>query len=130
RIEGEAAIRPVRPALDVDQSAQPRGRLVEAPERSVRGGARHEKPPKRDEAAGAASCVEPDRAIRLLHHVALPLAAFLYRRGRRARRGEVELHRVTALDADLVTELEAVDLPHVADHLAILVATAVGRADG
>ena len=77
---------------------------------------------KQNEAAhpGRLACfihARPLRADASLDHVTLPLAVFLHRLASRTHGGEVELHRVTTLGADLVAELEAVDLADVSDHL-------------
>ena len=76
----------------------------------------------------AASRVSRIRSMASLHHVPLPLAVFLHRVARRIDRREEELHRVTALLADLVAELEAVHLAHRPDHDARFVAAAPRRA--
>ena len=55
RIQGEAAVGPVRPPLHVDQAAQPGGGFLDTANRRVRERARHRHLPKRNEAAGAAS---------------------------------------------------------------------------
>ena len=92
-------------ALEIDQALEPgRGR----PARASRIGAQAPRliAPCSASTGGipsTASLVEPDRR-------------------------EEELHRVSALGADLVTELEAVDLARRADHLAVLVATAARTA--
>jgi hypothetical protein len=67
-----------------------------------------------------------------LSHIALPLAVFFDRRIRGSDCGEEELHRVSALVADLVTEIKPIDLAGVAHHLAIVIAAAtrwLGRRD-
>jgi len=67
-----------------------------------------------------------------LSHIALPLAVFFDRRIRRSDCGEEELHRVSALVANLVTEIKPIDLSGVAHHLAIAIAAATpwfGRRD-
>jgi hypothetical protein len=60
--------------------------------------------------------------IQSLNHVTLPLAVFLDLFDRRLDRREIEFHGVAALAADLVTELEALDLRRTANDLAIVVA--------
>ena len=62
-----------------------------------------------------------------LRHVALPLTVFFDRRITGVDRREEELQRITALLADLVTELEPIDFPRISDQLPITIVTAVRR---
>ena len=56
----------------------------------------------------------------LVGHVAFPLAVVLHRRARASRRRVAELERIAAFAADLVRELEPVDLARVAHDLVII----------